>query len=143
MPRSSVALTPTPLSGDAVMTAAEAVRSQKLGADVEAFEARVLDEGAVLQIVAGDDVVLSVLRPRLLPRLDEVERLLPGTLAPEATQWWTDAYTPRQPAASSFTRGSPPNALRADDPSAVSLLRVRPRAGALRGRPADPRAEPA
>ena len=97
MPRSSVALTPTPLSGDSVVTAAEAVRAQKLGADVEAFEVRVLDEGAVLQIVAGDDVVLSVLRPRLLPRLDEVERLLPGTVAPEATRWWTDAYTPWQP----------------------------------------------
>ena len=97
MPRSSVALTPTPLSGDAVVAAAEAVRSQKLGADVEPFEARVLDEGAVLQIVAGDDVVLSVLRPRLLPCLDEVERLLPGVTPPAGTSWWTDAYTPWRP----------------------------------------------
>ena len=97
MPRSSVALTRTPLSGDAVVAAAEAVRSQKLGADVEAFEVRALDEGAVLQIVAGADVVLSVLRPRLLPRLDEVERLLPGVTPPAGTSWWTDAYTPWRP----------------------------------------------
>lgn len=96
MPRSSVALTPEPLSGDAVVAAAGRVWTEKLGSDAEPLEARVLDEGAVLQLVAGDEVVLSVLRPRMLPRLDEVERLLPGAEAPEGTQWWTDAYTPWQ-----------------------------------------------
>lgn len=94
MPRSSVALTVEPLSGDAVVAAAGRVWTANAGADAEPIEARVLDEGAVLQLVAGGEVVLSVLRPRLLPRLDEVERLLPGTDAPAGTQWWTDAYTP-------------------------------------------------
>ncbi|TDN91321.1 hypothetical protein [Microbacterium sp. BK668] len=97
MPRSSVALTAEPLSGDAVVAAAGRVWTAKAGPGAEPLEARVLDEGAVLQIVAGGEVVLSVLRPRLLPRLDEVERLLPGTKAPEGTQWWTDAYTPWRP----------------------------------------------
>jgi len=97
MPRSSVALTPEPLTGDLVVAAAEVVRAHKLGGEIETLEARVLDDGAVLQIVAGDAVVLSVLRPRLLPRLDEVERLLPGVEAPEGTRWWTDVYTPWQP----------------------------------------------
>ena len=94
MPRSSVALTADPLSGDAVVAAAGRVWNAKAGADAEPLEARVLDEGAVLQLVAGGEVVLSVLRPRLLPRLDEVERLLPGAEAPAGTQWWTEAYTP-------------------------------------------------
>ena len=97
MPRSSVALTPEPLTGDAVVATAGRVWAEKLGSDASPPEARVLDQGAVLQIVSGDEVVLSVLRPRLLPRLDEVERLLPGTVAPEGTQWWTDAYTPWRP----------------------------------------------
>lgn len=95
MPRSSIALTPEPLSGDAVVAAAGRVWTEK-AAGAEPLETRVLDEGAVLQLVAGDEVVLSVLRPRLLPRLDEVARLLPGTEAPEGTRWWTDAYTPWQ-----------------------------------------------
>ena len=97
MPRSSIALTPEPLTGNLVVAAAEVVRAHKLGGEVETFEARVLDDGAVLQIIVGDAVVLSVLRPRLLPRLDEVERLLPGVEAPEGTRWWTDVYTPWQP----------------------------------------------
>ena len=96
MPRSSVVLSPEPLGGDAVVAAAGRVWTERAGADAEPLEARVLDEGAVLQLVAGDEVVLSVLRPRMLPRLDEVKRLLPGTTAPEATQWWTDAFTPWQ-----------------------------------------------
>jgi hypothetical protein len=97
MPRSSVVLTPEPLTGDAVVAAAGRVWSEKLGGADEPLETRVLDGGAVLQLVAGDAVVLSVLRPRLLPRLDEVARLLPGTVPPEDTQWWTDAYTPWSP----------------------------------------------
>ncbi|QIG39218.1 hypothetical protein G5T42_06735 [Microbacterium sp. 4R-513] len=96
MPRSSVALTSEPLSGDAVVSAAGRLWTATAGADAEPLEVRVLDEGAVLQLVAGGEVVLSVLRPRMLPRLDEVERLLPDAEAPEGTQWWTDAYTPWQ-----------------------------------------------
>lgn len=95
MPRSSVALTPEPLSGDTVVAAAGRVWTEH-ASGAEPLETRVLDEGAVLQFVAGDEVVLSVLRPRLLPRLDEIERLLPGIEAPEGTRWWTDAYTPWQ-----------------------------------------------
>lgn len=96
MPRSSVALTTEPLSGDAVVAAAGRVWTETPGGEGEPLQARVLDDGAVLEFVAGDAVVLSVLRPRLLPRLDEVQRLLPGTEAPAAAQWWTDAYTPWQ-----------------------------------------------
>ena len=81
MPRSSVALTPEPLSGDSVVAAAEACVDEKLGARSRPSRRACSTTGAVLQIVAGDDVVLSVLRPRLLPRLDEVERLLPGVTA--------------------------------------------------------------
>ncbi|WP_345800715.1 hypothetical protein AAIB33_14735 [Microbacterium sp. AZCO] len=96
MPRSSVALTPTPLSGDVIVAAAGQVQEQH--PDLEALEARAVDNGAVLQIVADDEVVLSVLRPRMLPTLDEVGRLLPTIDAPAETKWWTDAYTPWQPA---------------------------------------------
>ncbi|MFH8251271.1 hypothetical protein ACH3VR_12945 [Microbacterium sp. B2969] len=96
MPRSSVALTREPLSGDAVVEAAGRVSAQH--PDLEPLDARVVDDGAVLQILAGEEVVLSVLRPRLLPTLDEVGRLLPTVDAPERTKWWTDAYTPWHPA---------------------------------------------
>lgn len=94
MPRSSVALTTEPLSGDAVVAAASRVWAERLDCEEQPLEARVLDDGAVLQLVAGDAVVLSVLRPRLLPSLGEVGRLLPGTEAPEGARWWTDAYMP-------------------------------------------------
>ncbi|MET0735623.1 MAG: hypothetical protein ABWY55_08270 [Microbacterium sp.] len=97
MPRSSVLLTPAPVGGDAVAAAAGAVW-QRLGDPApEPFELRVLDDGAVLQVLGDGVAVLSVLRPRLLPTLDEVARLLPGAHAPEATAWWTDAYTPWRP----------------------------------------------
>lgn len=96
MPRTSVALTIEPLSGDAVVAAAGSVWSGRLGRASEPLETRVLDDGAVLQLVAGDAVVMSVLRPRLLPTLDEVGRLLPGTEAPAGARWWTEAYTPWQ-----------------------------------------------
>ncbi|GAA1923422.1 hypothetical protein GCM10009775_14760 [Microbacterium aoyamense] len=91
MPRSSVVLGPTPTTGDAVASAAAIVL-----AGVE-FELRALDEGAVLQVVIDDVAVLSVLRPRLLPVLDEIDRLLPGVRPPAGTRWWTDAYTPWGP----------------------------------------------
>jgi hypothetical protein len=93
MPRSSVALTTEPLTGDAVVAAAGRVWTQKVGGSNEPLETRVLDDGAVLQLVAGEAVVLSVLRPRLLPSHDEVDRLLPGAEAPADARWWTEAYT--------------------------------------------------
>ena len=96
MPRSSVALTTEPLSGDLIVAAAAQVRGEH--PELGELEARVVDEGAVLQIIAGEEAVLSVLRPRLLPTLDEVGRLLPGIEPPEGTRWWTDAYTPWHPA---------------------------------------------
>ena len=97
MPRSSVLLSPTPLDAAALTAAAGAVWESLNDPGAEPFELRVLDEGAVLQVLASQTVVLSVLRPRLLPRPAEVARLLPGIEAPEGTRWWTDAYTPWRP----------------------------------------------
>ncbi len=97
MPRSSVLLSPTPLDATAISAAASAVRQSLDDPAAESFALRVLDEGAALQVLAGETVLVSVLRPRLLPTLDEVARLLPGVEAPEGTSWWTDAYTPWAP----------------------------------------------
>lgn len=98
MPRSSVLLGPVPISGDAIAQAAGAVwaAGRDLDPDADAFELRVLDEGAVLQVLAHGEVVLSVLRPRMLPTRDEITRLLPTVDARDGLRWWTDAYTPWQ-----------------------------------------------
>src|SRR5688500_8828937 len=100
MPRSSVLLTPEPIGADAIARAAGEVWAggHDLDPDADAFTLRALDDGAVLQVLAHDTVVLSVLRPRMLPTLDEVARLLPD--APRelpAVSWWADAYTPWAP----------------------------------------------
>ena len=97
MPRSSVVLRTAPVDAEAVGLAAGVVWHANAEATASPFELRPLDDGAVLQVLAGERVVLSVLRPRMLPRLDEVARLLPGVEAPGATQWWSDAYTPWRP----------------------------------------------
>jgi len=93
MPRSSVLLTVEPVAGDTVASVAASV----LAAADEPHELRVLDGGAALQVIVRDVAVLSVLRPRMLPTLDEVARLLPGANAPAGTRWWTDVYTPWEP----------------------------------------------
>ncbi|MEZ3162000.1 hypothetical protein AB1K54_15905 [Microbacterium sp. BWT-B31] len=100
MPRSSVLLTPTPIDANTVATAAGVVwaRGDGLDPDRDAFTLRPLDDGAVLQVLATGTVVLSVLRPRLLPTAAEVARLLPSANAdPAMAKWWTDAYTPWHP----------------------------------------------
>jgi len=97
MPRSSVVLSRAPLDAAAISAAAGAVWESLTDPGDESFELRVLDEGAVLQVVAGETTLVSVLRPRLLPTLAEVARLLPGAQAPDGTSWWTDAYTPWRP----------------------------------------------
>lgn len=97
MPRSSVLLSPVPVDAEAVARAAGTVWRAAATPTASPFELRPLDEGAVLQVLADDVVVLSVLRPRMLPRLNEVGRLLPGVEAPESTSWWSEAYTPWRP----------------------------------------------
>lgn len=99
MPRSSVVLSHDPLDHAAIASAAAAVREHAFpdAADAPPIELRTMDDGAVLQALVDGVVVLSVLRPRILPRLDEVARLLPGVDAPAATRWWTEAYTPWRP----------------------------------------------
>jgi hypothetical protein len=93
MPRSTVVLSPVPLDAAAISDAAGAVWESLNDPGAEAFELRILDEGAVLQVLTGETTLVSVLRPRLLPTLAEVARLLPGVQAPDGTSWWTDAYT--------------------------------------------------
>ncbi|TQK18359.1 hypothetical protein FBY40_0846 [Microbacterium sp. SLBN-154] len=94
MPRSSVVLTPEPVDAAAIGRAAASVHDRVTGGDGAPFKLRPLDDGAVLQVVVDDVVVLSVLRPRLAPEDRERERVLPGVTAPEITRWWTEAYTP-------------------------------------------------
>lgn len=93
MPRSSVLLTSSPVSGDVVAAAVQAVAAE-LPVGSPPLELRVLDEGAVLQVLIGETAVCSVLRPRMLLTLDEVARLLPGVTPPPGAAWWADAYTP-------------------------------------------------
>jgi hypothetical protein len=84
------------VSGDDLVTAAQAVWSSSGDADAGPLTWRSFDDGAVLQASAGDDVLVSILRPRVLPRLDEVARLWPdaevGDLPTPA--FWTEAVTP-------------------------------------------------
>ena len=67
MPRSSVVLSRAPLDAAAISAAAGAVWESLTDPGDESFELRVLDEGAVLQVVTGEATLVSVLRPRLLP----------------------------------------------------------------------------
>lgn len=94
MPRSTVVLTREPVDAAAVGRASASVHDQVAGADAAPFELRPVDDGAVLQVVAEGAVVLSVLRPRLVPGDGELARVLPGTTPPEDARWWTEAYTP-------------------------------------------------
>jgi hypothetical protein len=105
MPRSSVLLTSSPVSGDVVAAAVQAVAAE-LPVGSPPLELRVLDEGAVLQVLIGETAVCSVLRPRMLPTLDEVARLLPGVTPPPGAAWWADAYTPWDLRARSASRCS-------------------------------------
>lgn len=96
MPRSSVVLSPSALGADEIESAAR--RVWELAGATAPLNLREIDDGAALQVRGGETVVLTVLRPRLLPTLDEVARLLPGvTDLPSATRFWSDAYTPWEP----------------------------------------------
>lgn len=97
MPRSSIVLTPAPLDAAAITRAAAAVR-EHAGASTAELALRALDDGAVLQVLADETVVLSVLRPRLVPPPAELARVLPAVTAPAEARWWAEAYTPWQPA---------------------------------------------
>lgn len=96
MPRSSALFTPRPVSGDDVVAAARAVWAPAADQGGAALALRSFDDGAVLQVCAGDEVLLSVLRPRVLPRIDEVARLWPGADVSglPSPAFWTEAYTP-------------------------------------------------
>lgn len=96
MPRSSIVLTPDPLDAHAVAGAAASVH-RRAGGDGAEFELRALDAGAVLQVLVDGVVVLSVLRPRLLPAPGELTRILPGITPPAGARWWAEAYTPWAP----------------------------------------------
>jgi hypothetical protein len=96
MPRSSALFTPRPVSGDDLVAAAQAVWSSTGDPDAGPLEWRSFDDGAVLQALAGDDVLVSILRPRVLPRPDEVARLWPDADVSGLPMpgFWTEAVTP-------------------------------------------------
>ncbi|GAA3638943.1 hypothetical protein GCM10022200_22900 [Microbacterium awajiense] len=97
MPRSSVLLTPGPVDGDAIARAAGEVwaAGDGLDPDADAFTLQTVDGGAALQVLAAGVPVLTVLRPRMLPTVEEVFRLLPEARDPlPPVSWWTEAYTP-------------------------------------------------
>lgn len=96
MPRSSALFTPRPVSGDDLVAAAHAVWSSSGDPDAGPLTWRSFDDGAVLQATAGDDVLVSILRPRVLPRFDEVTRLWPSAdlSALPTPSFWTEAVTP-------------------------------------------------
>lgn len=93
MPRSSILLTPEPVTVEAIQRATLDMLAAN-GETALGVELRAVDEGAVLQVVAEGTLVLSVLRPRLMPAPAERERILPGAAVPETARWWTEAYTP-------------------------------------------------
>ena len=96
MPRSSVAFTREPIDIAALAEAVSAVLTpEELAATP--IEVRPLDDGAAAQVVMLDRVVLTVLRPRLLPSPAEVARVY-GTVEPPADAGWaTDCYTTWEP----------------------------------------------
>jgi len=96
MPRSSALFTPRPVSGDDLVAAARAVWDATGDPDRGPLEWRSFDDGAVLQVTAGDDVLVSILRPRVLPRFDEVARLWPSADVSglPTPGFWTEAVTP-------------------------------------------------
>ncbi len=117
MPRSSALFTPRPVSGDDLVAAAQAVWSSTGDPDAGPLEWRSFDDGAVLQALAGDDVLVSILRPRVLPRPDEVARLWPdadvsGLPMPRLLDGGRHAVERREAASASrsWMRSSPPSA---------------------------------
>jgi hypothetical protein len=98
MPRNSVVLAPRPIDARTLAVGASKAWAQLLTSspDLAEFELLPIDEGAALQVRLDGVVLLTVLRGRLLPKPDEVARLLPQVeigAVPDGS-WWTDAYTP-------------------------------------------------
>ncbi|WP_285138467.1 hypothetical protein [Microbacterium sp. lyk4-40-TSB-66] len=96
MPRSSVAFTREPIDIAALAEAVSAVLTpEELAATP--IEVRPLDDGAAAQVVMLDRVVLTVLRPRLLPSPAEVARVYGAVERPADAGWSTDCYTTWEP----------------------------------------------
>jgi hypothetical protein len=94
MPREVVLLTPS-MPGDESFRAAAALVAPSVGGISMALDAG----GLLARFHSADrDPLLTVLHPRRIRSLDEIERLLPshGVLPPMPAlgYWWTDAVVP-------------------------------------------------
>ena len=96
MPRNSVAFTREPVDIEALAEAVAAVLTpEELAATP--VEIRPLDDGAAAQVLMLDQVVLTVLRPRLTPPPAELARVYGAIeVAPDA-RWSTDCFTTWEP----------------------------------------------
>lgn len=96
MPRSSVAFTREPID---IAALAEAVSTVLTPEELAAtpIEVRPLDDGAAAQVVMLDRVVLTVLRPRLVPAPTELARVYGAVEAPSDARWSTDCFTTWEP----------------------------------------------
>lgn len=99
MPRRSVLLTAHPVDASVVTAAADRIWQtlRVQNPQLAPFELVTIDDGAALQVRSGDgDVLLTVLRPKLLPGPAEVARLLPGVDAQQIPTGtcWAEAYAP-------------------------------------------------
>ena len=93
MPRSSLAFTREPIDVDAIASAISTVLTPEELATTP-IELRPLDDGAALQVTFLDSVVLTVLRPRLVPSAAESRRVFGDSSASEGAVWYAEAYTP-------------------------------------------------
>lgn len=94
MPRNSIAFTREPLDIEALARSVSTVLTE---AELAAtpVEIRPVDDGAAAQVLMLDRVVLTVLRPRLVPSTAEVVRVYGLTdVDRDATRWSTEAVTP-------------------------------------------------
>lgn len=96
MPRSSVAFTREPIGIETLAQAVSRVLTpEKLAATP--VEVRPLDDGAAAQVVMLDRVVVTVLRPRLVPAPAELARVYGAVEVPSDARWTTDALTTWEP----------------------------------------------
>lgn len=96
MPRSSIAFTRDPLDIEALAAAVSVVLTPEELA-VTPVEIRPLDDGAAAQVVLADRVVLTVLRPRLLPAPAELTRVYGRVEVSPDARWATDGLTTWEP----------------------------------------------
>ncbi len=96
MPRSSVAFTREPIGIEALTQAVSRVLTpEELAATP--VEVRPLDDGAAAQVVMLDRVVLTVLRPRLVPAPAEITRVYGLVEVHPGARWSTDCFTTWEP----------------------------------------------